>query len=200
MSVPGLPGVTYNRTRINYLTQDDLIMDHLAPLRYGIRVPESSDDVPGRPGPADPPETPGENDLTWLAYRAADALGQAFNKVAREAGLADLRDWLVLALVSGPGTPRTQLGIATQLGIDKSTLVPLLDRLERDGLIVRAVSERDRRVRIPQATPAGVEIVKKVAIARDAAISERLAAIPPDQRPAFHAMLWSIVGAAGQPA
>jgi hypothetical protein len=38
-----------------------------------------------------------------------------------------------------------------------------------------------------------VEIVKKVAIARDAAISERLAAIPPSQRVAFHATLFSIV-------
>ncbi len=114
--------------------------------------------------------------------------------MSREAGLADLRDWLVLALISSDGTQRTQLEIATQLGIDKSTLVPLLDRLERDGLIVRATSERDRRVRIPQATPAGIEVVKEVAIARDAAINERLAAIPPAERASFHATLWRIVG------
>jgi DNA-binding MarR family transcriptional regulator len=135
---------------------------------------------------------PGTDDLTWLAHRAAEALGEAFNKVSREAGLADLRDWLVLALVSD-GTQRTQLEIATQLGIDKSTLVPLLDRLEKDGLIVRTLSDRDRRVRIPQATPAGVEVVGKVAIARDAAINDRLAAIPPSDRAIFHAALWSIV-------
>jgi DNA-binding MarR family transcriptional regulator len=113
--------------------------------------------------------------------------------VSRDAGLADLRDWLVLALISSDGTQRTQLHIATQLGIDKSTLVPLLDRLERDGLIVRTRSERDRRVRIPQATPAGIEVVKKVAIARDTAINDRLAAIPPSERAIFHATLWSIV-------
>jgi DNA-binding MarR family transcriptional regulator len=136
---------------------------------------------------------PGTDDLTWLAHRAAGALSEAFNGVSREAGLADLRDWLVLALISGDGAQRTQLEIANQLGIDKSTLVPLLDRLERDGLIVRTTSERDRRVRIPQATPAGVEVVKKVAIARDAAINDRLAAIPPSERAAFHATLWSIV-------
>lgn len=148
------------------------------------------------PKPVAPPTAtglPGVDDLTWLAYRAAEALGEAFNKVSREAGLADLRDWLVLALISSDGTQRTQLEIATQLGIDKSTLVPLLDRLERDGLIVRATSERDRRVRIPQATPAGIEVARKVAIARDAAINERLAAIPPSERANFHATLWSIV-------
>jgi MarR family transcriptional regulator, transcriptional regulator for hemolysin len=158
----------------------------------------SRKDRPARPA-TPPASNPGVNDLTWLAYRAAKALGAAFNKVSRDAGLADLRDWLVLALISGDGTQRTQLEIATQLGIDKSTLVPLLDRLEREGLIVRTGSERDRRVRIPQATPAGVKTVKKVAIARDAAINDRLAAIPPSERASFHAMLWSIVeGAARQ--
>ncbi len=152
--------------------------------------------------PAAPPAAtghPGLDDLTWLAYRAADALGEAFNKVSRDAGLADLRDWLVLALITGDSTPRTQLQIATQLGIDKSTLVPLLDRLERDGLIIRASFEHDRRVRIPQATPAGIEVVSKVAIARDAAINDRLAAIRPSERASFHATLWSIVaGTAAQ--
>ena len=142
---------------------------------------------------------PGVDDLTWLAYRAADALGEAFNKVSRDAGLADLRDWLVLALISRDQEQRTQLEIATQLGIDKSTLVPLLDRLEQDGLIVRTTSEHDRRVRIPQATPAGVKIVRQVAVARDAAINDRLAAIPPSERASFHATLWRIVaGAATQ--
>jgi DNA-binding MarR family transcriptional regulator len=41
--------------------------------------------------------------------------------VSREAGLADPRDWLVLALVQRRRA-RTQLEIAAQLGIDKSTL------------------------------------------------------------------------------
>jgi hypothetical protein len=48
-------------------------------------------------------------------------------------------------------------------------------------------------VRIPQATPAGVKIVRQVAIARDAAVNDRLAAIPPSERASFHATLWRIV-------
>ena len=163
-------------------------------------MPATSDDHETRAAPAGPSPggpragtgNPGTGDLTWLAHRAAAALGEAFNKVSREAGLTDLRDWLVLVMAGDPGQ-RTQLEIATQLGIDKSTLVPILDRLERDGLIVRTFSERDRRVRIPRATPAGLAVASQVAIARDAAINDRLAAIPPSQRAAFHATLWSIV-------
>src|ERR1700722_18238787 len=165
-----------------------------------LGVPSYSSAMPAHPDrpatPAGPPAAaagPGVDDLTWLAYPAAGAPGGAVNKVSREAGLADLRDWLVLALISGDGTQRTQLEVATQLGIDKSTLVPILDRLERDGLVVRVTSARDRRVRIPQATPAGVKIVLQVAIARDAAINDRLAAIAPSERASFHAMLWRIV-------
>ena len=176
-----------------------MTLEHPAAPAYSSAVPVKRD----RPAePVAPPAAtghPGVDDLTWLAYRAAEALGEAFNKVSREAGLADLRDWLVLALISSDDAQRTQLEIATQLGIDKSTLVPLLDRLERDGLIVRATSERDRRVRIPKATPAGIKVARKVAIARDAAINDRLAAIPPSERASFHATLWSIVeGTAAQ--
>jgi DNA-binding MarR family transcriptional regulator len=159
----------------------------------GVRSSLSSQNDPRATsdGVAGSPETA---DLTWLAHRAAEALGAAFNRVSREAGLADPRDWLVLALVSD-GTQRTQLEIANQLGIDKTTLVSLLDRLVRNGLVVRTFSEKDRRVRIPAATPAGIEVVGKVAIARDAAINERLAAIPPADRAIFHSVLWSIVEA-----
>jgi DNA-binding MarR family transcriptional regulator len=179
--------------------QDDLVVDYPGALSYSFAMP-ADPDHPAKPAAPPAAGSPRVDDLTWLAYRAAGALGEAFNKVSREAGLADLRDWLVLALISGDGTQRTQLEIATQLGIDKSTLVPLLDRLERDGLIVRSTSERDRRVRIPQATPVGIKVVKQVAIARDAAINDRLAAIPPAERASFHATLWKIVeGAATRP-
>jgi DNA-binding MarR family transcriptional regulator len=135
---------------------------------------------------------PENADPTWLARRAADALGETFDKVSRDAGLADLRDWLVLALISD-GPQRTQLEIAKQLDIDKTTLVSILDRLEKDGLVVRTLSKTDRRVRIPEATPAGVEMYKKVSVARDSAISARLAAIPPADQAIFHATLWRIV-------
>jgi DNA-binding MarR family transcriptional regulator len=154
---------------------------------------------PASPSPSPSPSRSPSQDLTWLAHRAAEALGAAFNRVSRDAGLNDLRDWLVLALVSD-GARRTQLEVATQLGIDKTTLMSLLDRLERDGLVVRTLSEHDRRVRIPEATPAGREVVNRVAVARDAAINDRLAAIPEDQRAIFHAALWSIVAAEAPPA
>src|ERR1700685_2686643 len=92
------------------LMQDDRTVDHPGP--YSSTMPANR---PPPPTPAAPPtaaETPGVDDLTWLAYRAADALGEAFNKVSRDAGLADLRDWLVLAAIRGDHEAAPQLEIA----------------------------------------------------------------------------------------
>src|SRR4029077_4795138 len=87
----------------NRLIQDDREVDYLGAPSYSSAMPAKRD----RPAkPAAPPAAtghPGVDDLTWLARRAADALGAAFNKVSRDAGLADLRDWLLLALISGDG-------------------------------------------------------------------------------------------------
>jgi DNA-binding MarR family transcriptional regulator len=131
------------------------------------------------------------SDLTWLATRTADKLSATFNRVAREAGMTDLRDWLVLALTD-EATPRSQSDIAAELAIDKSTLVVILDRLETDGLIERVVSPRDRRQRIPKATPKGSELKDRVTVDRERAIDDQLRAIPDAERRKFHQLLWQI--------
>lgn len=136
-------------------------------------------------------------DLTWLMQRAARVLSDDFDDLARQAGLSDLRDCLVLAVVAD-GASRTQLEISRSLGIDKTTLVAILDRLVDKGLVVRELSPRDRRVRIPSITPSGEEILGTVMAARDDAIAERLAALPPGQAEVLRTALWSIATARSQ--
>ncbi|WP_157411954.1 MarR family winged helix-turn-helix transcriptional regulator [Agreia sp. Leaf283] len=139
----------------------------------------------------DHPETA---DLTWLMHRAAEVLRADFDAVAKAAGLADLRDWLVLSVVTD-GIPRTQLEIARQLGIDKTTLIAVLDRLEGRDLIVRSASPTDRRVRIPAATAAGTAVYQKVTVERDAAIAARLGDVPEAEQRALRSALWTIASA-----
>jgi DNA-binding MarR family transcriptional regulator len=139
-------------------------------------------------------------DLTWLMHRASEVLRADFDQVARAAGLADLRDWLVLSVVTD-GIPRTQLEIARQLGIDKTTLIAVLDRLEGHDFIVRSSSPTDRRVRIPAATEAGAAVYERVTIGRDAAIAARLGDMPEAEQQALRSALWAIASApSGQPA
>jgi DNA-binding MarR family transcriptional regulator len=108
----------------------------------------------------------GPADLTWLLHRAAQRMRTALDEVARSFGLAGARDWLVLSAIAD-GPPQTQLALAHALGLDKTTLTSLLDRLENRGLLTRTLDRHDRRARIPALTPAGRNTQQRVARARD---------------------------------
>jgi DNA-binding MarR family transcriptional regulator len=107
-------------------------------------------------------------DLTVLLHAAAGRMTEELDRAAVEIGLTDARDWLVLAALDD-GRQRTQLELSKVVCVDKTTLINVLDRLERHDLIVRTVDPADRRVRIPQVTPAGRKLYGKFASARDAA-------------------------------
>lgn len=130
-------------------------------------------------------------DLTWLMQRATRVLSDHFDEIARRAGLSDLRDCLVLAVVAD-GADRTQLEISRSLGIDKTTLVAILDRLVAKELVVREHSQRDRRVRIPRITPDGDRVREAVMSARDDAITDRLNALPAGDAVVLRTALWRI--------
>ena len=120
----------------------------------------------------------GRPDLTWLLHRAAQTMRTAFDEAARAHGLASARDWIVLsALDSGPR--QTQLALAQSLGLDKTTMTSLLDRLEERRLITRSTDNHDRRARIPVLTEDGRRIQAEVALARDQVEACMLTAFTP---------------------
>jgi MarR family transcriptional regulator, organic hydroperoxide resistance regulator len=105
-------------------------------------------------------------DLTWLLHRAAQHMRAGLDEAARAHGLTGARDWIVLsALAAGPR--QTQLSLAQSLGLDKTTMTSLLDRMESRGLITRCTDRHDRRARIPELTAAGRRIQAEVTSARD---------------------------------
>ncbi|MCW2785274.1 MAG: MarR family transcriptional regulator [Marmoricola sp.] len=112
-------------------------------------------------------------DLTMLLHAAAERMTDELDLAAVQMGLNDVRDWLVLAALDD-GRPRTQLELSRVVCVDKTTLISVLDRLEKHELVVRSVDPADRRVRIPQITPTGRKVYAKFAIARDAAEAHAL--------------------------
>lgn len=120
-------------------------------------------------------------DLTWLLHRAAQRMRTALDEVARAHGLTAARDWLVLSAIAA-GPRQTQLSLAHGLGLDKTTLTSLLDRLERRGLVTRRPDSHDRRARIPEVTDAGRRVQQLVAEQRDRAEEMALCDLSPAEQ------------------
>src|SRR5690348_6562152 len=83
-----------------------------------------------------------DSEITWLLHRAAQRMRSATGGQAERHGI-QLRDYIVLsALDKTPNLTQGELGKA--LGLDKTTLMSQLDRLEQLGLVVRRSDPRDR--------------------------------------------------------
>jgi DNA-binding MarR family transcriptional regulator len=85
----------------------------------------------------------------------------AMEEQAEQHGL-QLRDYLVLTALGTLEQP-TQLALGQAIGMDKTMLTSLLDRLEQRGLVIRRADPRDRRAHIPEATEAGRALQAEVA-------------------------------------
>lgn len=139
----------------------------------------------------------GHPDLTWLLHRAAQRMRAALDDAARSHGLTGARDWLVLSAIA-TGPPRTQLALAHTLGLDKTTLTSLLDRLETRGYVTRSLDRHDRRARIPSLTPRGVEIQRRVTRARDETEAAVLRAFTDGERRLLRDLLARLAADSGQ--
>jgi DNA-binding MarR family transcriptional regulator len=82
---------------------------------------------------------------------------------------------LAVLTVLGAGVPLSQQEAAEQLGVDRTTMVALVDWLEHKGLVERHRSQSDRRKNIVRLTPAGQKCLQGAGRARDAAEREFLA-------------------------
>ncbi|MYW68265.1 MarR family transcriptional regulator [Streptomyces sp. SID8379] len=92
-----------------------------------------------------------------LAERLAEALGP-YGVHPREVG--------ILSVLAADGEERSQHELAQLIGVDRTTMVAVVDELERKGLVERHRSERDRRRNVVVLTPAGVTCQREADRAR----------------------------------
>src|ERR1700753_2981164 len=80
-------------------------------------------------------------------------------RMASEQELAPLglrpRHLVALTVMRANGGATGQQELATELGVDRTNLVGLLNELEAEGLILRRRAMEDRRRHIVELTPAG---------------------------------------------
>ena len=91
-------------------------------------------------------------DLGWLLAQAQHVLATELTAALAPLEVAP-RD--VCALTTAASASYTQIELARAVGVDKTTMVVMLDELEAAGLAERRPSPADRRARIVAVTPKG---------------------------------------------
>ncbi len=81
--------------------------------------------------------------LGYALRRAQVAVFQNFTEVVGASELTPGQFGVLVVIDANPGLSQTQLGNA--LGIDRSTVVAVIDRLEGRGLVARQPAPNDRR-------------------------------------------------------
>jgi DNA-binding MarR family transcriptional regulator len=116
----------------------------------------------GRP-PAKPPAALDRGLLpSLLGYVLRRAQSAVFNTFAKAGEALTPGEFGLLVLVDR-NAGLSQMALARALGIDRSTLVPILDRLQERGLLMRHRSPTDGRTHALALTPAGEKALARFA-------------------------------------
>jgi len=133
-----------------------------------------------------------------LAYLRAVALAEPVQRelAARHGiSLADL--YAVRVLARQGEVPISRYG--DELGVARSTITNVVDRLERAGLVERLPSPSDRRITLVRLAPAGQRAVEGAVVLRDSEVAARLLALEPAAQAMLAELLERVVaGPAGQ--
>jgi len=70
--------------------------------------------------------------------------------------------WMTIAITAKARSPLSQSELADRLGVEGATMVAMIDRLVKAGLVLREASTTDRRVKRVVLTPAGLKVYEKV--------------------------------------
>ena len=97
--------------------------------------------------------------LGFLLKRAHLRYGERVNAALAPLGV-DARSWVTLTLLDG-GPPVSQVEVAQLLGVDRTTMVAIVDGLQDKGLVERRRSSHDRRKNLIALTEPGREVCRR---------------------------------------
>lgn len=105
------------------------------------------------------------------------------------------RELAVLLLLDGR-EPESQQQAAGRLGVDRTTMVGLLDGLEGKGLVARQADTEDRRRNVVGLTAAGQRTLRKATVASDEAEQRLVAELSEAEARQLRELLGRIAGGA----
>ncbi len=89
--------------------------------------------------------------------------------------------------------PASQQQVADRLGVDRTTMVAIIDALEAKGMIARRPDADDRRRNVVELTPAGQDLLRRATAASDAAEAELLAPLSPEESEQLRELLTRVL-------
>jgi MarR family transcriptional regulator for hemolysin len=119
--------------------------------------------------------------VVTLEERFSDALHstsrswrQAVDRRLKYLGVSQA-GWMTIAIAAKTSAPLSQSELADRLGVEGATMVAMVDRLVKAGLVMREACPTDRRKKRVVLTPAGLAIYEKVKTEADALRKQMLA-------------------------
>lgn len=110
-----------------------------------------------------------EERFALALHNTARVWRQVLDRKMKDLGISQA-GWMTLMLVAKTSEPMSQIGLANSLGVEGASMVAMLDRLEKAGLILREPCPHDRRVKKILLTKEGHalynQVSKKAAVFR----------------------------------
>lgn len=86
-----------------------------------------------------------ENSIGFIINRTAKALIHAFDQELRNEFGITFGQWKIIIILANNDDSLSQKEIADKLGLEGPTIIPIIDKLEKDGFVKRIVDKNDRR-------------------------------------------------------
>ena len=102
-----------------------------------------------------------DNQLCFRLYTASRLITQAYHPLLSDHGLTYPQYLVLLVLWEKDGRPVND--IAKRLYLETNTVTPLLQRMEKEGIITRSKGKKDARQMIVSLTDKGMELQEVLA-------------------------------------
>ncbi|TKI08176.1 MarR family winged helix-turn-helix transcriptional regulator [Martelella alba] len=130
-----------------------------------------------------------------LLHSTSRALRAAIDRRLKYLGLSQA-SWVAVAAIASAPSPLSQSELAQVLGVEGATIVTMVDRLVKTGLVQRIPTSADRRKKLLIVTADGKALYVKVRSEADAIGKEILENVDPSQMQAVMRVLAQVHAAA----
>ncbi len=134
-----------------------------------------------------------EERFSTALHGTARAWRQAVDRRLKYLGVSQA-SWMTIAVAAKAPKPLSQSELADRLAVEGATMVAMVDRLVKAGLVVREPSIVDRRIKHVVITPAGQSLFETVKAQAAAVRKELLATLDHRQLASATALLEALQG------